>query len=326
MGKSGYRYYCESVIDPYKRPLDKDARIRDHIQYMLNRTQSIFEYTGLPETIPARMLELYLQTSGAVCITRAPDGDLYAFTGGLGGEPDAYYRPTIYTVANPYLHYSANLKIGTDCEIIINDSLLLGLLPLYYRYASAMAENEISLNIASINLRLTNILTAQTDTLKKAAEMYLKNVRDGEIGVIMDPGLIESLHVTPYGENGSATYLHSLIEYEQYLKASWYNEIGIDANFNMKREQVNDAEVEVNVSALLPLIDEMLRCRRECLDKVNAMYGLNISVRLASSWADIQTTVDASLEADKNSTRAEPSGGLTDVPPDDGEGDNNGMQ
>ena len=63
------------------------------------RTQSMFTWSGLPETIPCYMLEMYLQINGYAGICRV-NGDLYAFYGGLGGEPDAYYQPTILTPSN----------------------------------------------------------------------------------------------------------------------------------------------------------------------------------------------------------------------------------
>ena len=65
---------------------DKDRNITNIVRYMLNRTQQMFSWEGLPDTIPPRMLEVYLQTNGNVCITEVK-GDLYAFTGGPGGEP-----------------------------------------------------------------------------------------------------------------------------------------------------------------------------------------------------------------------------------------------
>ena len=69
-------------------------------RYMLAKTLSMFEYQGLPETIPARELEKLLQKNGYAFITKAPDGQLYAFSGGLGGETDVYGNPTKITIAN----------------------------------------------------------------------------------------------------------------------------------------------------------------------------------------------------------------------------------
>ena len=60
----------------------------------------MFTYKNLPDTIPEEMLELYLLSAGT-CFIAKYNGSIYAFQGSFGGEPDAYYRPTLYTVANP---------------------------------------------------------------------------------------------------------------------------------------------------------------------------------------------------------------------------------
>ena len=90
----------------------------NYMAYMLDRTQEMFTYSGLPDTIPARMLELYLQVNGFVCVTEV-EGKLYAFFGGLGGLPDEYYRPTECIVNNPALKFNATLKINKDCVICV---------------------------------------------------------------------------------------------------------------------------------------------------------------------------------------------------------------
>ena len=104
--------------------MDEQKSIGIYIAYMFNRTQQMFKWSNLPDTIPQRHLELFLQKHGNVCITKVND-KLYAFTGGMGGEPDPYYMPTLYTVANPALNFNKSLKIGEDCVVIPNDSFTL---------------------------------------------------------------------------------------------------------------------------------------------------------------------------------------------------------
>ena len=133
----GYSYY------PIK---NKEQNITDFVRYMLNRTSQMFKYTGLPDTIPKRNLELMLQQNGFVCVTKV-DGKLYAFFGGLGGIRDAYYMPTICTVANPFLNFSKNLEIDKDCVIIPNDSTYTGLAPLLTKYGTMLCENDISMHM-----------------------------------------------------------------------------------------------------------------------------------------------------------------------------------
>ena len=43
---------------------DKNKLVTDLVRYMLIRTQAMFEYTGLPDTIPQKFLESYIQMAG----------------------------------------------------------------------------------------------------------------------------------------------------------------------------------------------------------------------------------------------------------------------
>lgn len=270
---------------------DKRTCVDYYIKYMLVRCQSMFEWQNLPETIPARYLELYIQSNGNACIAES-NNNLYAFTGGMGGEPNPYYMPTIYTVSNPALNLSKNYKIDSDCVIIPNDSLYMGLIPLLDKYVTLMVENELSMRIATINSRIVNLITAPDDRSRASAEKYIQDIVDGKQGVIAENPFLDGIKSQPYGSTGSTNHITNLIEMEQYLKASLYNEIGLNANYNMKRESINSGESELNKDALIPLVDDMLKCRMEGAEKINRMFGTNISVKLGSSWEDNQQELD----------------------------------
>lgn len=274
---------------------DKSACINQHISYMLNRTQSMFRWNGLPDTIPERSLELFLQTNGNVCFYEH-NGDLYVFTGGMGGEPDVYYMPTIYTISNPALKLSKSLKIGTECVVMSNDSLYLGLIPLFSRYATGMIENELSMKIAIINTRIVDLISAPDDRTRISAEKFLSDIEDGKPGIIAENAFLDGIKAQPYGSTANSNALTNLIETEQYFKASWFNELGLNANYNMKRESLNSSESQMNNDALLPLIDNMLKCRKQAATKVNDMYGTNISVSLDSSWEDNEQEIELEHE------------------------------
>lgn len=285
------RYVCGLLgTSPEFDFANKSVCINQHITYMLIRTQSMFKWDGLPNTIPERLLELFLQTNGNVCFYKY-NGDLYVFTGGMGGEPDPYYMPTIYTIANPALKLSKNLKIGSDCVVMPNDSLYLGLMPMFSRYASGMTENELSMRIAIINSRVVDLISAPDDRTKASAEKFLADITDGKPGVIAENTFLDGIRAQPYGTAANDT-LTNLIEMEQYLKASWFNELGLNANYNMKRESLSTSESQMNNDALLPLVDDMLKCRERAAQKVNKMFDTNISVSLASSWEDNEQEIE----------------------------------
>lgn len=279
---------------------DKEKNVFFKILQMLNRTQSMFRWSGLPDTIPQYILERYLQMSGD-CIFYEYNDDLYVFTGGAGGEPDVYYRPTLYTIANPALNISKQLKIDDECIICLNDSYHIGLLPLFTEYATKIVETELSIDIATVNARIISLISASDDRTRASAEKYIDDIRRGEPGIIAETPFLDGIRSQPL-TTGSDNTIKSLIELLQYHKANWYNDIGLSSNYNMKREALNTGEASINNDILLPLVDDMLRCRQVACDKINAKYGLEVSVELNSSWEDNQKEIDIDLNTTEGQT------------------------
>lgn len=262
--------------------LDKKLNHQHYVFNTLCKTQSMFRYHNLPDSIPQRMLERLLQNNGYACIAKVND-TLYAFYGGLGGEPDVYFEPTICTVSNPALNYTADLEINKDCVIINNDSYRVGLLPVIEKYSAMLVENDISTIVSSINTRITTIFSGGDSITKNSAEEYLRNITAGKLGVIADNTFLQSLKINPASKSNDNA-INSLITQNQYIKACLLNEIGLSANTQLKKERLISAEVENNSESLYPIIDDMLTNRRNGIDVVNSMFGTNIEVELNSSW------------------------------------------
>ena len=286
--------------------LDKKKSIFNYTMLMFDRTNQMFEYDGLPDTIPEYMLELYLQLNGHVCVTEVK-GDLYAVPGGLGGAPDPYYRPTLYVVANPGLGFSASLEIVNHlkpfgkqdsqgkCVLMRNDTNIRGLFYLCSRYATELAENDVSIRCAQINSRQQTFIKATTDSQIASANAYFDNLEKGKIIAVGDQAFIEGIEPTNVSPTASNSIIQ-LIELQQYLKASWYNEIGLNANFNMKREYLSEEELRASTDILLPLVDDMLRCRKDAIDVINSTYGTSIFVEKNSAWFNKQQELDTAQE------------------------------
>ena len=261
--------------------LDKKTNVLNHLSYLFNRTVTMFDYNNLPSTIPKKELELLIQSNGFGVFLKI-NNDYYVVNGGLGGEGDVYNRPTIATVSIPYLKYNKTLKIGEECVIISNDTTKTGLKPMFDKYVNLLTENNISLLLTIINTRLQTIISANDDMTVESAKQYLKDIFDGKMGVIAEQRLFDSLTVN--NANTKNNNIVDLIELEQYVKASLYNEIGLSANYNMKKERLINAEVELNNDVLYPLIDDMLDNRKQAIEEINSLYGLNIEVEFSSSW------------------------------------------
>ena len=261
---------------------DKAANVKQLNQYMLAKTVTMFEYQGLPETLPSDILEKMLQQSGAVFITKV-EGEIYAFTGGIGGELDVYNRPTQIVIANPALKFNKTLDLEKDGVLMRNDDFCIGLIPLFDKAHTMMVENDINMMVYGYNTRTQKLISASDDKTRESAELFLKRAVDGDIAVVAENAIFDGVRVQT-AQTSQSVSITNMTEYQQYLKGSLYNEVGLSSNFNMKRERLISSELDASEDSLFPFVYNMMRCRIEAVKKINAMFDLNISVDFGSVW------------------------------------------
>lgn len=279
----------------------KDKALFNLISEMFKITLNMFKWDGLPSSIPERELELLLQMRGS-CIIAQHDGNLYALGGNLGGECDAYYIPKYYIVANPWLKLSKTFERNVDCVFGTNDSMWTGLVPMMERYGTMSLETDLSIYVANIMERLHTLIRCSDDSEKVAFETLLKRLSDGELAsaiVSESWATVDGLGALPFADNGRNS-LTQLIELRQYTKAGWFNELGLQANYNMKREAINSTEGQLNEDGLVPMVADMFKCRRDFASAVNDMYGTDISVDLGSVWKAREEQIDATIQQYEN--------------------------
>ena len=280
---------------------DKGMLLSSYINYFLARLQSMFIYDGLPDTVPQKWLENLLLVNGSCVWIKTEKDGLFVNRAAPGGDRDVYYIPVDVIAVNPWAKGELKEKYtrDVDCVLMVNDTYAQGLLPLLKKYCSMLVENEITMSIADIMSRATIILSAADDNTKASAELFIKHLIEGKLDVIGEaPFLVgnQDRALTVNQLSNSATILTDLIEYQQYIKAGLYNELGLQSNYNMKRESINAGESQLNEDMLHPLIDNMLTERQQALEKVNAMFGTNITVRFNSAWEINEREEEAAIE------------------------------
>lgn len=261
---------------------DKATNVNNYVKYMLNRSLAMFKYHNLPDTIPQEELEKMLQCAGG-CVWYKHENDLYVFNATLGGEGDVYNRPTKAVISNPALKLTTECIIDEDCVFMQNDTMCMGLVPMYQKYCTILNETDITMILATINKRVQILLSANDDNTVASAKKFIENIENGKLGVIAESKLFDSLKTSTVATSNTNS-LQDIYQLQQYVKASMYNEIGLGANWNSKKERLAVAEVETNSDNLYPLVDDMLNNRRKALEKINEMFGTDIQVEFNSSW------------------------------------------
>lgn len=267
-----------------------------YFDMLTNKVCNLFIWKGLPETIDERALNLNLMLKGKVCFTEF-DGKLYALNGDIGGEPNCYYEPQEFIIANPILG-SKQVKIrqrdGSDSVKGLTGILMAnsdvdymsdrggkgGLYGLIYQTAGLLADNISSLNISQINGRVSQVFTADDEAMARTQELVLKDIYEGKPYKIVTQDIIDKIGALPTASTGQANTLLNLIEAHRAILQDFYNELGIGYQGNSKRERVNTAEVGLMRGCLDISVWNMLENRQRALEQINEMFGTNISVEL----------------------------------------------
>ncbi len=307
-------------LDETDYAVRKRRIVSDNLDWLLNKTAVMFEYDNLPPTIPRIALERLLQWCGSCAIWRVPssheptgygpsfdysslpgqtDSDLYAFTYTLADAPDPYNEPHSVVITSPGFRptISETLEINKDVVIIRNDTNYRGLFALHKKYAELLAEAELSLRSTLLVLRDELLFIAKTEKQRRAVEAYINSRDVGQPSFIVSQDLGTPLETIAQNTHSNAVEL--AVNGLQAIKAAWYNEIGLDPSFSLKREYTSAQEIGENTDLLMPIIDDMYESRRIGIENVNALFGTNIVVRRSSAWEYKEKSVTLGIELEK---------------------------
>lgn len=264
-----------------------------YFDFLTNKVCNLFKWENLPETVDERFLMVNLMLGGKVCWFDHK-GRIYALNGSWGGEPNVYYRPTQFIVANPVigsktltvLNKDGSSSLDSITGIIMpltdadyfNEAERGGLYRLIYQTAGLLADNISSLNVSQINGRVAQLWTADNDTEARTIEEIVRDMYDGHPYRVLTQDLISKIGVVPAAQTGQTNTLINLIEAHRAFLQDFYSELGIGYAGNMKRERVNEAEIGLQKGNLDINIFTMKKNLQEAVEKINELFGLDIRV------------------------------------------------
>ena len=266
-----------------------------YFKWLLNKTASCFYIKNLPDTIDEFYVKQTLLLDGDIGITDFND-KIYAVNGAPSGQPDEYYVPTQYTVANPVLG-SKIFTRGVDGVVVYNtplDKYLAGgLYGLIDQTATLLADNIISINCNQINSRVTAVFTADSDAQAVAGEVILKKMYTGAPYNIVRSDIIEKIGVNPIATSATSQNLTELVELNNYIIANYFQSIGIKSNDIRKKAHILEDEINSQNNYLQISILEILTSWQKGFDEANKLYdGLDIQVELNPALIDTLIDTD----------------------------------
>ena len=304
---------------------DFSKLVQYYIGNMYNRCLMMFKWNDLPDDMTSFDMEKFTLLKGATFFIYDKEKQRYFVLDGAEYDNITWnYEPSKSLIVNPALPKLKNkYELGVDCVMIRNDYLRTGLYPILEKNAMDVANTDISIRYAQFNTRFKLLFTSDDDNTALSLNKLIDDIWNGvkPTAIVTNDLYKKSIDSVRFNTNQQRDIL-DLIELKQYQIALWYIELCINANYNMKRESLNENEINMNDDALLPLIDQMLECRKMACDEINELFGLNVSVELNSSWKKIKKEIELQQKAEEKEIENIDASG-DDTPADEMGGDSN---
>lgn len=256
----------------------KSDILASNFEKLTNILLTLFRYNGLPDSVPYYELEKLLLLTGNATLVQVK-GIWYATRSGLGAELDAYYHPKKDIVVNPWIDggYSATLDVDKgNCCLVFNNRLRTSVYDIILKYARMLTEAEISLNLSTKGVRVSNLIVANDDRSKANAEAVLRTIDEGDnLAVIGGNIVFDAIKAIPFEVHYD---IEGLTRVRQYIEKSFLKEFGISTNNESKSQYVSDENLTWEFEPSRALISNMFDQRKDDIEKFNSMSGLNVTV------------------------------------------------
>lgn len=232
-----------------------------------------FKWDGLPDGIKERHIERELFSNGKAIFFRDPNMSYMCLSAQDGVGLNPYGDPLTYRAVG--LNYN-KVYDADECVIIENNKLRLATEPFIMFYVNKLAEAERTMDV-NIKANKTPVVIL-CDDKTKLSFMSLFSKVDGNVPAIyadknLNLDAITSLDL-------KAQFLgKELMDYKKAVEGELLTFLGINNTPIEKRERVVTDEVNSNNQLIDSFFDLQLEARQRACDEINALYGLNVSVR-----------------------------------------------
>lgn len=268
-----------------------------YIQYynrLIELSIAMFDWTGLPDTIDPRFLELTLFKYGQAVFFKDEVIGYLALTNAVQGSLDVYGYPVASRAYSPYNKYQKNLTLD-DSVIIYNN---------YLRTSSSLDVEVFAKRLYNLDRVIdVNANAQKTPVLIKCAEtqrLTMKNLYkefDGNSPVIFGDNGLNDANFTVLSTE--APYVADRI---YQLKTQIWNEaltyLGI-SNINVqKKERLITDEVSRNMGGVIASRYSRLNARQNACEKINKMFGLNVWCEYRDDYRELDEELEDVNEDD----------------------------
>lgn len=247
---------------------------------------SAFEWSNLPEGIEERHIERLLFDEGKAIFFKDPQMSYMCLQASETGEVNVNGDPLKYlaTGFKYSKHYDAD-----DCVIIENNILRLCTHDFVMMYVNKLTEAERTMDV-NIKRCKTPFIFACDDKDVLTFKRLFQEIDGNVPSVYADKNLnMDSLNMF---KTESKFLGNELMDYKKSVENELLTFLGFNNLAVDKKERVNVSEAQSNNEVTKSFAELQLEARKLACERINKMYGLNISVKRREVEENVMDTND----------------------------------
>lgn len=245
-----------------------------------------FEWTGLPEGIEERYIERILFDHGKAAFFADPDMSYMCLEAQDNGKLNVYGDPLQYLAVG--FGYQRSYS-RDECVIIENNKLRAATKDFVYFYVNKLTEAERTMDV-NVKAVKTPIIFAVDDKDILTFKRLFQEVDGNVPAIFADKGL--QLDGVQAFDTKAKFLGNELMNYKKSVENELLTFLGLNNLPSEKKERMITDEANSNNQLIDSFADLQLQSRELACEKINAKYGLNVSVKRRSKTQGVDNDVD----------------------------------
>lgn len=246
-----------------------------YIDRITNMAVSRFKWKGWPDSVDVRYLENALFLNGsAICFREDVLNEILCLDQIVSGRLDYYGNPVLRRAYSRYNKYQCMLK-NTNSVIIWNDYLRKNTYPDIEQFARRLYICDRIIDV-NLNAQKTPVML-QGDESDKLTLLNIYKKWDGNEPLITTYKSFDKQALTVL-KTDAPFIVDKVYEYKVDLWNECMSFLGISNVAIQKKERMVRDEVTRSMGGTISSRQSYLDMRQNAADRINSMFGLNVSV------------------------------------------------
>lgn len=258
---------------------------------------NMFPYYNMPDEVNMNAVSKMVMLGGYAIFFKDRDLEKYFCLEGALTGVDPYGYPTYAKPISKNISEGIifpEMKVGEECIIIYANKVRSSALPYIVEYADKLAELDVAIKMNTRAMKHP-LMIKTTEQKKDSIATLMAQYEDDYYVVFPDQALLDNSSLQVMDFKVSASEILNLQKEKETVMNEFFNIFGISGSVE-KRERMISGEMNAMMEQVAVNRNMWMSAQKDAIDKINKMFGLNISIEVPKYMDENEIKTDEKEE------------------------------